>query len=92
MVTAISERTFITERGKRVEAFGPTMGIATAIIAILLAFWTAVGKEAKGSHFENAVAGHGNIDPTASKPDIETASTASANDEKTEAPVHREKA
>ena len=69
------------------------MGIATAIIAILLAIWTAVGKEAKGSHFENAVAGHGIVDPNAVKPDIETASSrASVNDEKNEQPVHQEKA
>lgn len=72
-------------------AFGPTMGIATAIIAILLALWTAVGKEAKGSHFENAVAGHGVVDTHAPKPDLETASVASVHDEKAE-PVHQEKA
>jgi len=59
IVTAISESTFITERGKRVEAFGPVMGVATAIIAISLAFWTAIGREQKGSHFEVAqVAGY----------------------------------
>lgn len=68
------------------------MGVATAIIAILLAIWTAVGKEAKGSHFENAVAGHGTIDSAAAKPDIETASSrGSVNDEKVEQPVHQEK-
>ena len=59
IVTAISESTFITDKGKRVEAFGPTMGVATAIIAISLAFWTAVGREQKGSHFEAAkIAGY----------------------------------
>lgn len=67
------------------------MGIATAIIAILLAFWTAVGKEAKGSHFENAVAGM-NLADTSPKGDIETGSSASARDEKVEEPVHKEKA
>ena len=35
--------------------------IATAIIAIGTAVWTAVGKEQRGSHFELAVAGHGII-------------------------------
>lgn len=68
------------------------MGVATAIIAILLAIWTAVGKEAKGSHFENAVAGHGVVDPSAAKPDIETGSSrGSVNDEKSEQPVHQER-
>lgn len=56
IVTAISEHTFITYKGKRVEAFGPTMGVATAIIAVSLAFWTAVGREQRGSHFEAAQA------------------------------------
>ena len=54
IVTGISEHTFITDKGKRVEAFGPTMGVATAIIAISLAFWTAIGREQRGSHFEAA--------------------------------------
>ncbi|KAF8610771.1 MFS general substrate transporter [Ceratobasidium sp. AG-I] len=94
MVTGISEKTFINHMGKQVEAFGPVMGVATAIIAVLLAIWTAVGKEAKGSHFENAVAGHGVVDPGAAKPDIETGSSraVSVNDEKNEQPVHQEKA
>ena len=59
IVTAISERTFITYKGEEVEAFGPTMGVATAIIALSLAFWTAIGKEQRGSHFEAArIAGY----------------------------------
>jgi len=33
------------------------MGVSTAIIAVGLAIWTAVGREQRGSHFENAVAG-----------------------------------
>ncbi|KAF8758995.1 transporter [Rhizoctonia solani] len=91
MVTGISEKNFITHNGKRVEGnIRSYYGIATAIIAILLAFWTAVGKEAKGSHFENAVAGHGVVDTNAPKADIETASTAS--NEKGDQPVHQEKA
>ena len=53
-VAAISEHTFVTYKGKKIEAFGPAMGVATAIIAISLAFWTAVGREQKGSHFEAA--------------------------------------
>ena len=43
IVTGISEHTLVLYKGKRVEAFGPTMGIATTIIVVSLAFWTAVG-------------------------------------------------
>lgn len=56
IVTSLSESNMITYKGKRVEAFGPVMGIATAIIAVSLAFWTAIGKEQRGSHFEAAQA------------------------------------
>jgi hypothetical protein len=64
IVTSLSETHLITYKGKRVEAFGPVMGIATAIIAISLAFWTAIGKEQKGSHFEAAqVAGYSDESP-----------------------------
>lgn len=38
---AAETATAISEHNK---AFGPTVGAATAIIAISLAFWTAVGK------------------------------------------------
>ena len=54
IVTSLSERHTITYKGKRVEAFGPVMGIATAIIAVSLALWTATGKEQRGSYFEAA--------------------------------------
>jgi len=45
IVTAISEHTIVTYKGRKIEAFGPTMGVATAIIAVSLAFWTSVGRE-----------------------------------------------
>jgi hypothetical protein len=59
MVTGISEENFVRNKtlGKQVEAFGPTMAIATTIIALGLAIWTAIGKERLGTHFEFAVAG-----------------------------------
>ena len=41
IVTSLSESRKITYK---VEAFGPAMGIATAIVAVSLAFWTAIGK------------------------------------------------
>lgn len=43
------------------DAFGPTMAIAFAIVAIGLAFWIAIGKEKLGTHFEYAVAGVGDV-------------------------------
>ena len=54
IATTISERTFITYEGRRPQIFGPTTGMATAITAITLAFWAAVGKERGGNHFEAA--------------------------------------
>ncbi|KAM0330125.1 hypothetical protein ACHAQA_004298 [Verticillium albo-atrum] len=61
IVNAIAENTLITINGKdgraRVEAFGPTMGIATAIIALGIVFTTMLGPEKRGRAFENAVAG-----------------------------------
>ena len=47
--------------GRHVQAFGPTMGIATSIIAIGLTIWIAIGKEKLGTHFEYAVAGIGDV-------------------------------
>ncbi|KAJ4148436.1 hypothetical protein LMH87_002905 [Akanthomyces muscarius] len=58
IVNAIAEKTFITlKSGHRVEAYGPVMGIATAIIAIGIIFSTMFGPEKRGRAFENAVAG-----------------------------------
>lgn len=53
IVNAIAESTFITSAsGKRVEAYGPVMGIATAIIALGIAVTTAFGPEKRGRSFE----------------------------------------
>ena len=87
IVTGISEHTFVTFKGKKVEAFGPTMGVATAIIAVSLAFWTAIGKEHRGSHFEAAqVAGYSDEPPVAGPSNIrdpeKARSTHSEEDEK----------
>ncbi|KAJ5373872.1 Major facilitator superfamily domain general substrate transporter [Penicillium concentricum] len=58
IVNAISESTFITSAaGHRVEAYGPVMGVATAIIALGIMFTTAVGPEKRGRRFETVVAG-----------------------------------
>ncbi|RYP05083.1 hypothetical protein DL764_004044 [Monosporascus ibericus] len=60
IVNAIAESHFISSKsGKLVEAYGPTMGIATAIIALGIVVTAALGPERKGRSFENAVAGAG---------------------------------
>ncbi|KAK2595055.1 hypothetical protein QQS21_007245 [Conoideocrella luteorostrata] len=58
IVNAISENTFVTlSNGDKAEAYGPVMGIATAIIALGIVFTTMVGPERRGRDFENKVAG-----------------------------------
>ncbi|CAK0746316.1 hypothetical protein CCP1ISM_2350002 [Azospirillaceae bacterium] len=61
IVNAIAEKTFVTtHKGHKVEAYGPVMGVATAIIAIGIILTSAVGPEKKGARFELAkVAGVG---------------------------------
>lgn len=55
IVNAISESNFVTSKsGKRVEAYGPTMGIATAIIALGITVTTMFGPEKRGREFEKA--------------------------------------
>ena len=59
IVNAIAEKTFVRARGSgnRVEAYGPVMGVATAIIVLGIVFTTALGPEKRGRSFEHAVAG-----------------------------------
>ncbi len=88
IVNAIAESHFISSRsGKLAEAYGPTMGIATAIIATGIAVTTAFGPERRGRSFEHAVAGaqahHADVEKG-----VETASVA----EQKHAPVEVEKA
>lgn len=54
IVNVIAESHFLKSKksGKIVEAYGPTMGIATAIIALGIAITAALGPEKKGRHFE----------------------------------------
>ncbi len=55
IVNAAAEAIMITTHdGQRSPAYGPVMGIATAIIAIGIAVTTALGPEKKGRHFEEA--------------------------------------
>lgn len=58
IVNAIAEHNFKSgPGGKRVEAYGPTMGVATAIIATGIIVTTMLGPERCGKTFEGAVAG-----------------------------------
>lgn len=64
IVNAIAEKTFMRRaNGDRVEAYGPVMGVATAIIALGIIFTTAPGPEKRGARFELAkTAGEGGSD------------------------------
>ncbi|KAH7152011.1 major facilitator superfamily domain-containing protein [Dactylonectria estremocensis] len=73
IVNAIAEKTLVTiKNGDKVEAYGPVMGIATAIIAIGIVVTTMFGPEKRGRHFEHAVAGM--EEQSKPKKDIETGS------------------
>lgn len=67
LINYLSENNFISARGMRVEAYGPVMAIATAIIAIGLAVTASVGPEKKGAHFETAAAATTLEDPDTEK-------------------------
>lgn len=60
IVNAIAESHLIRPAsgvGDDVPAYGPVMGVATAIIALGIAVTAAIGPEKRGSKFENAVIG-----------------------------------
>lgn len=59
IVNAVAEKTLITARksGDRVEAYGPVMAVATAIICVGITITTMFGPEMRGRSFEHAVAG-----------------------------------
>ncbi|PHH87065.1 hypothetical protein CDD83_9350 [Cordyceps sp. RAO-2017] len=53
IVNAIAERTFVRlGDGSRAEAYGPVMGVATAIIALGIVLTTALGPERRGRSFQ----------------------------------------
>lgn len=64
IVNAIAEKTFVTlDNGDRVSAYGPVMGVATAIIALGIAVTTAFGPEKRGRKFEQARAAGVVVEP-----------------------------
>lgn len=69
IVNAIAESTTVTaSSGKLAPAYGPTMGVATAIIAVGIAITTAFGPEKRGRRFESAVTG---VDESVLRKDID---------------------
>lgn len=76
LINALSESNYIKGKGgELVQAYGPVMGIATAIIAIGLALTAAVGPEKKGAHFEQGAAA---TEAGAGVQEVATAATAAA--------------
>ncbi|KAI9375376.1 major facilitator superfamily domain-containing protein [Aspergillus egyptiacus] len=58
IINAVAEKTFISgPSGARVEAYGPTMAVSTAIVIAGIMFTTAFGPEKRGRRFETAVVG-----------------------------------
>ena len=82
IVNAIAEKTFITKpNGHRVEAYGPVMGVATAIIAMGIVFTTMVGPERRGRVFESRIAGQDFESDSAKEIDNDEEKAAVAMDE-----------
>lgn len=83
IVNALAETNFVKDAaGPRVKAYGPVMGIATAIIAIGIMFTVAVGPERRGRKFEEApIAG---VAMTVPVKDIETGDVNGDDDKKVE--------
>ena len=71
IVNAVAESHLITVDGERVSAYGPTMAVATAIIAIGIMVTAGLGPEKRGSHFENAVIGMKTAQMEAQRKDLE---------------------
>lgn len=72
IVNALAESNFIRNHaGKLVEAYGPVMGIATAVIAVGIAVTTSLGPEKRGRSFDAKPAGM-NIDSDEVKKDVES--------------------
>ncbi|KAK4167934.1 major facilitator superfamily domain-containing protein [Cladorrhinum sp. PSN259] len=83
IVNAVSESHFVKSvSGKRAEAYGPTMGIATAIIALGIVVTTAFGPEMRGREFEKTKPAGMNIveEGTTGMNDLESGSNNSVSD------------
>ncbi|PGH01309.1 hypothetical protein AJ79_07946 [Helicocarpus griseus UAMH5409] len=87
IVNAVAEAVFIKGAdGTPAPSYGPTMGVATAIIATGIAVTTAIGPEKRARRFEEAQAA-GIVDPTVLEKDVEAgrnSSVGSSNEKKLE--------
>ena len=73
IVNAIAGSHFVTSTsGKQVDVYGPTMGIATAIIATGIAVTTALGPERRGREFEKTLPAGMNIPSKGKLVDLES--------------------
>ena len=65
IVNAVAEKVFINARksGDRVQAYGPVMAVATAIIALGIIVTATFGPELRGRDFGHAVAGMHDDEP-----------------------------
>ena len=82
IVNAVSEKTFVLSKSRKVaEAYGPTMGVATAIIAMGIVVTTALGPEKRGREFEKAKPAGMNI--VSSSDDLEAARVPSSSESDT---------
>ncbi|CEJ55415.1 Putative Carboxylic acid transporter [Penicillium brasilianum] len=81
IVNAIAESTWVTTpKGIKASAYGPVMGVATAIIAIGIMVTTALGPEKRGRRFELVVAAV-EEHPNVKNADVELGEERKANDE-----------
>lgn len=90
IVNALAESNFVRNHtsGELVEAYGPVMGIATAIIAIGIAVTTAVGPEKRGRLFDARPAGM-NLDDDDAMPEGKDIEAGSVHDIEKVASVER---
>lgn len=73
IVNALAESNFIRNHaGELVEAYGPVMGIATAVIAVGIAVTTSLGPERRGRSFDAKPAGMNIDESDEGKKDIES--------------------
>lgn len=93
IVNILAEKNFLRNHaGDIVEAYGPVMGIATAIIAIGIAVTTSLGPEKRGRSFDAKPAGM-NIDSDSlpEGKDIEAEAGSTYEVDKIPEPTHSEK-
>ncbi|KAK4150817.1 major facilitator superfamily domain-containing protein [Chaetomidium leptoderma] len=76
IVNAIAGSHFVTSTsGKQVDTYGPTIGIATAIIATGIAVTTALGPERRGREFEKTLPAGMNMPSEGKVVDLESGDT-----------------